>query len=42
VGATEIDGLIRKTYLEQKDRDDPDAIRLAIDAFISDAFFEAE
>jgi hypothetical protein len=33
---TEIDGLIRKQYLEAKNRDDPKETQMAIDAFIGD------
>ncbi len=33
---TEIDGLIRKRYLEAKNRDDLNEIQMAVDAFISD------
>ncbi len=35
--ATEIDALVRKGYLEHKDRDDPEAIQWALDACISAA-----
>jgi hypothetical protein len=33
---TEIDGLIRKRYLEPNNRDDQNEIQMAIDAFIND------
>jgi hypothetical protein len=39
---TEVDVLVRRGYLEEKDRDDLEALQMAIDTFVSDAFFEAE
>jgi hypothetical protein len=38
---TQIDALVRTGYLEQEDRDDAGALQMAMDTFISDAFFEA-
>jgi len=35
--ATEIDALIRKGYLDQKSRDDLDALEFGVDAFVDDA-----
>jgi hypothetical protein len=34
---TEIDGLIRKGYLPDNDRDDPSAVQWGIEALINDA-----
>ena len=34
---TEIDALVRKRYLADKERSDPDALRWAVGSFISDA-----
>jgi hypothetical protein len=37
----DIDVLVRKGYLEEKDRDDRKAVQMAVDAFVGDAFFDA-
>ena len=39
---TQINVLVRREYLEDKDRDDPKALQSALSAFVSDAFFELE
>jgi hypothetical protein len=39
--ATEIDVLVRKGYLEAKDRDNGKAVQRAAESFVSDAFFDA-
>jgi hypothetical protein len=38
---TEIDALVRKGYLENENRDNQIAVQAALDAFVSDALFEA-
>ncbi len=38
ISHVEIDGLIKKHYLDPADRDDLDALEAALDAFVSDSF----
>jgi hypothetical protein len=40
--ATELDVLVRRRYLEAKDRDNAKAVQIAAAAFISDSFFDAD
>jgi hypothetical protein len=40
--ATEIDVLVRRRYLEARDRDNAKAVQTAAAAFVSDSFFDAE
>jgi hypothetical protein len=39
---TEIDVLVRRRYLEAKDRDNGKAVQAATAIFVSDSFFDAE
>ena len=39
--ATEIDVLVRRRYLEAKDRDNGKAVQTAAATFVSDSFFDA-
>jgi hypothetical protein len=40
--ATEIDVLVRRGYLEAKDRDNGKAVQTAAATFVGDSFFDAE